>query len=888
MAQIVFENSQILWLLPLLWFLLVIFAWKRRFKPFGPFLMRLFMVVLLVLALAQPRLAPPASEIVDASAERLVVLVDQSASLGEAGQQALRVEAARLAQGLDKAIVLFFADQAVWSNDALTSPTANVSAARLNSNQTNLAAALRMGGELLMTDELPGRLLLLSDGIPTTGDALEAASQLARQNIPVDVVITDANAWGNSQNEVRVVSMDAPPVLRQGEPFNIEVMIHSEQAMPEATLTLTHPAGQEVLAEDTISLEPGPNLFTFSAVADTVGPRTYQAIITAAADRFAENNSLGVFTQVYPAPKILVVADEPALADNFAVQLQEAGYETTITRPADLSDRLSALEGYDGMVLLDVSAKSLALEQMIAIEEFVRSLGRGLVLTAGRNSFALGGYDGTPLANLLPVTLEPPPREERPPVALLLVIDHSGSMVEDRGDLPTALALAKEAAIRATDILGLEDYIGVMMFDNKFDWIVPFQQIENGVELLKIQQRLARIPGGGGTRILQALEIAIPAFIEQQQTATARHIVLLSDGKSFDGDKTLEDYDKLVDAAREANITLSAIAITNEADTELMAHLAERGRGRYHFAHTPDELPALTISESDILRSQALQEGDFKAAIYAPHPIVRGIFLPLPAPNRREAPALSGYLAMTPKPEAEVALQVGPGDPLLSVWGYGLGRVAVWSSDTGKEWTTAWRNWPDFNPFVSQIVGYTLPAPDLGLLQVETGFESDGVVVLTAAGVTAAAFPVERARTVSTVTQPGGQQNQFRLQQVAPGRYERRLRLPAGAVYQSAVTQARGDEPDETTISGFVVPYPAEYDVPANGAGASLLTQIAALTGGQTFKFGQFPGVSDAASPKVSTLTTKPVDVWPWLLLAALVLWPLEIAWRRWGRLRIQ
>ena len=29
-------------------------------------------------------------------------------------------------------------------------------------------------------------------------------------------------------------------------------------------------------------------------------------------------------------------------------------------------------------------------------------------------------------------------------------------------------------------------------------------------------------------------------------------------------------------------------------------------------------------------------------------------------------------------------------------------------------------------------------------------------------------------------------------------------------------------------------------------------------------------------------------DLWPWLMIVALLLWPLEIGWRRWGRLRIQ
>jgi uncharacterized membrane protein len=447
--------------------------------------------------------------------------------------------------------------------------------------------------------------------------------------------------------------------------------------------------------------------------------------------------------------------------------------------------------------------------------------------------------------------------------------------------------MAKEAAIRATDILGPDDLLGVLMFDNQYEWVVPFQQVNDGLELLDIQQRIARVPPGGGTRILQALEVALPELMAQE-TVSSRHIVLLTDGKSFDGSQGLPDYDRIVDAAVAENITLSAIAIGQDADQSLLSHLAERGRGRYHFAETPDELPALTISESDILRSNSLQEGDFGVAIYEPHPVLRGLFSPLPVEGRTPAPSLKGYLAMTPKPRSEIALQIGPGDPLLSVWGYGLGRVVAWSSDTGSEWASAWREWPEFSRFWGQVVGYTLPAPDLGLLQLDTQIEPDGTVTLIAEGLTATGQPVDLARTQAALTMAEGQDYQIGLQQVGPGRYERRLRLPDSGAYQFTVTQARAGsgEPDETTTTGFVLPYPAEYSLPSEEAGRPLLERIAAVTGGQSFSLGQL--ASRYGGQVEVEVEAEPVALWPWLLGAALVLWPIEIAWRRWGRLRIQ
>lgn len=889
MAEIVLQTPQLLLALPLVWALVILFSWRRRFKPFSAFLARLAIIVLIIVALAQPILPVPDIQQLDEPQEQLVLLVDQSASLGAVGQEALRAEAAQLSQAREKVSTLFFADQAILVDDPLSSINAVESSQdspTLNPEMSNLAEALLVGSEFLK--DKAGRLILLSDGIPTAGnDPLEAATRLAQHGIPVDVLVLDKNdiqAWSGLQNEVRVVDVNVPPVLREGETYDVEVVLYSEVAA-EVTLNLTK--NGESLAEDVVPLQPALNRFSFTTEAQEIGPQIFRAVVAADVDRQPENNRLSAFSQVYPAPQILVVGFDNDELSRFSGLLREVGFETDTVAPPDLPDHLSELERYDGMILLDVSAVPFELEQMIAIQEFVRSLGRGLVVTAGRNSFSLGQYEGTPLADLLPVSLEPPPREERPPVTLLLIIDHSGSMIEQRRPA-TRLAMAKEAAIRATDILGPDDLLGVLMFDNRFEWVVPFQQIRDGAELINIQQRIGRIPPGGGTRILQALEVALPALIAQEVVG-ARHAVLLSDGKSFDGNQGIEDYDRIVDEALKAQITLSTIAI-GEADQELMRHLAERGQGRYHFAAMPEELPALTVSESDILRSDALQEGDYGVAIFAPHPLTRGLFSPLPTPERNTAPNINGYLAMTPKPLSEVALQIGPGDPLLSVWGYGLGRVVAWSSDTGAEWTNAWRSWPDFGRFWGQVVGYTLPAPGFGLLQLDAKIGANGTVTIIADGVTVSGQPADMAQTVATVLTPGGQEERMRLHQMAPGRYERDIRLSDWGAYQVMASQARSDrdESDAEASMGFVLSYPAEYGLPPVGSGAALVEQIAAVTGGRAFALGQLAALNGPSVPAENHETPEPVELWPWFLGAALALWPVEIALRRWGRLRIQ
>ena len=835
MAEIILQFSEALLALPLMWLLFLIIGWRRRFKPFGPFLLRLVIIVLTVLALSQPIIPVNETGLIKIQ-ERMVALVDESVSLTEVERQTLRAEAANLAQQFSNLEVLYFADQPVLLPfpERVGEP-ANLP---LNPNLSNLTEALSMGRKLLNGQS--GRLVILSDGLPTVGDDLEAVmDELIRQQIEVDALTVDSLRSG-SENDIRLIDLTVPPILREGERFVVEVTLHSQFAR-QGTLELVQDA--TILAENAVDLEPGLNVFTFEAEATEIGPHTFQATVSApeADDSQPANNSVATFTQVYPPPKILLVGDEPTAISRLRLELEEAGFVVDRIRSTALPNRLSELEPYAGMVMLDVSARLLELEQMLAVQEFVRSLGRGLVVTGGRNSYSLGDYEGTPLADLLPLSLEPPPREERPPVALLLIIDHSGSMTETQFPA-TKLAMAKEAAIRATDILGPDDLIGVLVFDNRFEWVVPFQPASDGAALLEIQSRIATVDGGGGTRILQALEVGLGDMIAQTTFNGPRHTVLFSDGKSFDGIRGREDYDLIVDAALESGITLSTIAIGDDADTQLLEQLAERGQGRYHLATEPDELPALTVSESDILRASAVQEGDYLPAIFAPHPVLRGLTAnaaSLQGGETTELPTLKGYIGLTPKPEAEIALQVGPGDPLLATWGYGLGRVVAWSSDVGPDWATDWYTWPDASRFWGQVVGYTLPAPNLGLLQLAARVEPDGVVTLTADGLTTTGQTVDLARTQATLITPGGREVPVTLRQISPGHYQQRLRLPDAGAYQLDVSQARTDAADETATIGFVVPYSAEYMLQNENTGSALLERLVTETGGRIFSIGQ-------------------------------------------------
>ena len=840
-----FRNPQFLSLLILLPALVAVWYWQRGRMRGAVLALRLLAVSLVILALADPILARPA-----AAHGPLVLLVDQSDSLGDAGKAALRAQAARIAQGQagEVKLIYFGATTVAAVGDASQEPP-TASPAGVQADNTDIAGALRQARGLIGTSG--GRVVLLSDGAQTRGDALAEAQALAGSGIPIDTLAYPAPA----QPEMWIAGLNIPQTLHAGEEYTVELVVGSSV---DATAQLALFDGARQLAAEQVQLAPGPNRFTFKNRADQPGIARLRATLDGQPDTFARNNSAAATALVAPPPHVLLAEGSSGAATTLRAALGPAGIDAEVIAAGDLPERLSELDRYDGVVLVDVPAGALTLDQMTTLREFVRSEGRGLVATGGRASFTLGAYKDTPLEEVLPVSMSPPPRPQRPDVTMLLIIDHSASMSS-----PTPISkldMAKESAILTTESLRDEDRIGVLAFDTSQQWTVAFQQLGTGLSLAEVQSQISAISDGGGTEIDKALDVGLSALAAQP--GQVRHAVLLTDGRSSSTQR--DPYRALVERARANNITLSAIAIGHDADTDLLQDLAQWGAGRYHFAAEPQDIPRLTLLESEIARTEPQVEGDFRADLAAPHPLLRNF-----TPN--QIPRLEGYVATTLKPEAELVLESPEKDPVLAVWQYGLGRAVAWTPSVEAPWADSWSNWPDYGAFWAQIIRYTLPEPDSGPLQIHVSRHDDAVTI-SADSLAPSGEPLDLADTEATITLPDGSARRVALRQTAPGHYAEDVILPADGPYMIDVRQRKGAEL-RTASAGYVQRYSDEY-LPAQD-GPALLAKISALTGGTT--------LADAAAPLVSAQTPAgPTrSFWPWLLLAAALLWPIEIAVRR-------
>ncbi|HUE76113.1 MAG TPA: VWA domain-containing protein [Chloroflexota bacterium] len=819
-------------------------AWLRR-SAMG---LRLIIVTLLILALAQPLFGRQSEDI------SVVFALDESASItpeARAAAQAFVDQA--IAQVNEKhraGLVVFGRDSVV--RRSIDGAQVTETSESPDVTGTNLAEVLRLSRSM-MPRLGAKRIVLLSDGHENVSRAEDEARLAAINNVQISVVPMAAS----QRPEVLLEFLDVPPQVREGEPADIRISIQST-VQTSAVLRLW--MDRQLISEQSVQLRPGANVFNASQTGLIKGFHEFWARVETATDTFQENNELGSFTVVKDKPRILVIATAEAEGRELSDALTANDMNVDLRPPRFIPPRLSTMKRYDAVVLVNVPSNAMTLDQMKTLQAYVQTLGGGLTVVGGEQAYSLGDYANTPLADVLPVTMNVPGKRDRGSVAIVLIVDKSGSMDMREGNV-TKMKMANEAAALAIDSLDPGDHIGVLTFDTLPRWHVPTRQVGGGAA--DIKQRIQAIEASGGTEIYPALDMGYRAV--RDIPVRYRHIILFSDGRSL----TTSDYDRLVGQMRTDGVTLSTIAIGSDADQPLLESLARQGEGRYYYVDRAIDVPQVTIREARIASGSPIVEGEVRPFFTSPSPVIRNI-------AEVSLPVIVGYNVTTPKETAQVVMvpDKDRSDPLLVQWQYGLGRSIAWTSDVKDKWSAAWLTWSEFRRFWSQLVRWTMPAPSEPNLQTIVTTEGNNVVVRVEALDDDGTFrhlQDIRMTAIGTslrlIEQP--------VRQVAPGRYETTFVAPDVGVYSIDVAQFDGGMITRTESTGVVIPYPSEYRF--LGTDTSLLNRIAGMTSGKVLL-----GPRAVFSPDgLKFQGDSWVPLWPWLLGAALLLFPIDVAFRR-------
>jgi hypothetical protein len=212
-------------------------------------------------------------------------------------------------------------------------------------------------------------------------------------------------------------------------------------------------------------------------------------------------------------------------------------------------------------------------ERRASVQSFVHR-GGGLMLIGDATK-------PSPLPDPFQHVLPPPGVTPAGPVCVVLVLERSAAM-----DGPK-MELAKMASYSLVENLRSMDKLGVLTYDDTFNWTVP---IRNDRQRDSTDQQIEEITVGGGSHIASALAEAIERIA--LVGATSKHIVLLTDGIS-------EDPEAIAFATRAASrrVTVSTVAVGEHANGEYLDRVAKSGHGDSLFIRDPLDVDSVFLSD---------------------------------------------------------------------------------------------------------------------------------------------------------------------------------------------------------------------------------------------------------------------------------------------------
>ena len=837
-AHIEFAKPLYFWLLlalPLLWF-------RYRDHRLVALIARTVILLLLILTLTDPQTTSEHSR----NQER-VFAYDLSRSMPPSLRGWMKSATETLAPARGDRIFVFGAEtaQARGLTDVLNPDTAQ---SLIRPDKTNLENLLTT---LLVQPAAPRSLYLFSDGWETQGNVERLLPAAAAAGIKIYPILP---AERPAITNVAVTRILAPTQGNSGESLNLKVIVDNQnEAAVDGTLTVTR-NGQPVKIEN-VRVKPGSETFAFQTTPTEGGLTSYRASFTARdgeRDSYAADNHALAWVSVRAKAKVLVINGHAGAGRYLEEIIKRQGFEAVVRTP----DTAPQPAGHKVVIFNNAEREKFPTGYLAAIERHI-SNGNSFIMLGTDASFAPASYRQTPIEKILPVEPKEPPKKPEQNRAVVLVVDKSGSMRDDN-----RILYAKEAAKAVARQLKDIDLLGVVGFDDSPFVVVYLESMARLRGVVDVQ--IDRLKPGGQTYFLPALLEAKRQL--ERANASRKHLILLSDGVTRGSQGELVDLVGVM--KNELKITVSAVAISNEADVRIMKRISQYGGGLFHHVVDPTSLPQIVLEQ---LQDKSRDEPqDNKPLIPVPN---SGSEL-LAGFGVRNYPPVLGYMETELKRGAQSDVVIPRDDrraPLLASWRYGRGKAVALTTDLEGRWSRNWIQWGNLQGFWAKVLEWLSPNDEVEIPAHEARVSlADNRSVLDLS-----VYEDASANSQFRFSVTGkGAKSEGSLVKLAPGHYQAVLPITATGSYRVDLTEDRGGRRIGFPPIGYSLAYDSTSELPRRDFNLRLLVRMAEATGGE---------INPDSDERITTtsLTKSYQPVRQPLIIIAFVLLFLEIALRR-------
>ena len=303
-----------------------------------------------------------------------------------------------------------------------------------NGSQTRLGRALDGAREELAGLPVSG-VVLVSDGADTSDTSLaDALLGMKAEKLPVYTV-----GVGSPQlpRDIQIDRVSTPRTVLKDASLIVDVVV-TQTGYAGRTVTVDVEDEGRIVGSEEVRLpaDGSPATARIRAAASEAGPRLFKFRVAPLPDEVVtQNNVRETLIQVRDTrERILYFEGEPrfemkflrrAIADDknlSVVSLQRTADNKFMRLGVEGAEELEGgfpktreeLFSYKGLILGSIEAAAFTGDQLQMIADFVDRRGGGLLMLGGARSFAEGGYGGTPVADALPLAIDPGTRASEP------------------------------------------------------------------------------------------------------------------------------------------------------------------------------------------------------------------------------------------------------------------------------------------------------------------------------------------------------------------------------------------------------------------------------------------------------------------------------------------